>query len=120
MFVPLAKMLTQHGHTFIALQPQMAKYLSDSDVKFQPVIETRGPKERDNAVATAAEILAAALKLPLPKYLAPGVRKWIASYQSAFLYPRLGELAQAVAAVNASKPDLAIVHNDTEPLTQAV
>ena len=129
-YLPVIKALAQQEQTeFYTLHPDFTRQLVDMDIPAKQLGEGIDVPVRDLAFRHAAKILIDTCNT-MPQIiqtvdgqlltLHPAVEDFIKHGLPGFLYARLSELAGTVIALDATKPDLIILHNDVEPATRAI
>ena len=122
LWQPLLKLLARQTNcTFFAMHPEFAKSLRDLDLNAQPLgYGIDGHTLRAAAYSHAVRSLTELAKQKHLGPLHPQCRRYLEDTLPSYLYPRLGELATLVEAVDRTRPDLILLHNDVEPSTRAV
>lgn len=121
-FIPVLKELARAlpDLTIYTLHPEFTKMLVDIDLPARSLGQDLQQDLRELAYAAAAQTLVwTAVQKPPTETLSPLARHFMYSLPT-YLYPRLGDLALLALAVDATKPDLILLHNDVEPSTRAV
>ena len=126
-YLPIIKVLAKQEPTeFYTLHPDFTRQLVDLDIPAKQLGEGVDIPIRDLAFRQAAKILidtCGAVPRIIPTVagqLHSMVNDFIEHGLPGFLYTRLSELAGTVLAVDATKPDLIMLHNDVEPSLRAI
>ncbi len=104
---------------FYCMTPEFAKQLHDLDLPAMPLGADLKTDIRGLAARYAAGILRG-MQVPISDAVHPACMSFMANDYGGFIYPRLIDLAAISLAVDETKPDIAIVHNDVEPALRAV
>ena len=115
--IPVIKQLYQK-HQIYTIHPQFSKLLEDSDIKIPFVATLVTANEQRMSTTLASQAHAELYQLrPQNEALPKSTNEWLARGGFAeYFYPRLGDLALALQAIELAKPDLFVLHNDVEPL----
>lgn len=117
--IPVAKMLG-NGCEFVTLRPDFAQALGNLDLPAAPLAGLTTAEMRTNGFNFAANVIKRT-KAPAKRDGWPeAMADWLRRDLGGWLFPRLGDLCMLPLALGAAGIDLAIVHNDVEPLTRCV
>ena len=116
-FIPILRILAAAGHEITTLHPDFTRQLRDLDIAAKSLGEGI-PDVRGPANTRAVEILESVDTSA--DSLSPQVAQFMANSLKPYIYGRIGELASIAFAVDATAPDLCLLHNDVEPSTRVV
>jgi len=123
VFIPLAKILHQQGHTIVGMHPNFTKMLNDQDIPAKSLPEFLDGKYHFEALNYAARTLGTLgngrFSHDFPANMTSGARNFVSKSLPAFLYSRLGDISTFVSMIEKYSPELVIVHNDVDPMCRS-
>jgi hypothetical protein len=106
---------------FITMHPEQERVYKDLELPYVPLGNYITEDVRNTAYKESARII---LQTSCTRHNAPDldpkVINWLDHDLPSFLYPRLPELTTLALALESAKPDLAIIHNDVEPMMRLI
>ena len=116
-WLPVIKQLPA-DYQLYCLQSQFTKTLNDIDIPAKSIAEMLDDRARATAMRDASKLHVELAQCAMPVFEhSKQVTQWLGEQGIArYFYPRLVDLSLAISALENSKSDLLVLHNDVEPL----